>query len=37
MAGNLSNDDILAPDTDDDESIAISDEEFSHLRMLPAQ
>ena len=31
MAGNPSIDDMLAPDTDDDESIAISDEEFSHL------
>ena len=30
MAGNPSIDDLLAPDTDE-ESIAISDEEFSHL------
>ena len=30
MAGNPSIDDMLAPDTDD-ESIAISDEELSHL------
>ena len=30
MAGNPSIDDLLAPDTDE-ESIALSDEEFSHL------